>query len=368
MAPLGRREVPGVGYAALAAPAGARGAIGPERATHARLRAELSALAAETEASFSVRAIGRDGASPRTFEAGSALNCDTPFRIASITKTAAAAATLRLWEQGRVELDTSIRAMLSPNLETRLRKAGFETDEITVRRLLSHSAGLHDHGGDERFVEAVAAAPGRVWTRGELVALSLSYAGPQSRPGREFRYSDTGYILLGDILERLTGESLAAIVRRELGIDALGMGSTWWELLETPPPGAKPLARQVAGQLDATKVHASMDLFGGGGLVSTTRDLALLAEALFNGRIFDRPTTLDEMLRQGAHTGADQYRLGVFVQDLAGRTLYWHSGFWGAIIVYEPLTGLAIAAASDRKAAFKPLRDLIERHILDASF
>ncbi|MDQ8756713.1 serine hydrolase domain-containing protein [Sphingosinicella sp. LHD-64] len=292
--------------------------------------------------------------------AGGALTVDTPMRIASNTKTFVAATVLRLWEQGRIDLDAAIGPLLTPALDALLRADGFATDRIAVRQLLSHSAGLYDHGSDPRFIEAVLADPAHVWTREEQVRASMTWADPQSQPGTEFRYSDTGYILLGDIVERITGKSLAQSVREQLHFDRLGLATTWWEIAEPAPATATPRSRQALGETDATDVHASMDLYGGGGLLMSPRDLATFFAALFEDRVFDRPETLREMLWQGPHRGAEGYRLGIFVKQIGGRDVYWHSGFWGTLAYYDPATRTAIAGMSANQQGFRPLRTIVE--------
>ncbi|MEX3952793.1 serine hydrolase domain-containing protein [Paraburkholderia sp. EG287B] len=172
------------------------------------------------------------------------LTVDTPLRIASNTKMFVAATILRLWEQGKIDLDSSIAPVMTPALNALLESAGYRTELITVRQLMNHSAGIYDHGDDPRFIQAVLADPSHNWTREEQVRLSIQYSGPQSEPGSKFQYSDTGYILLGDIVERVTGRTLAAAVRRELRFDELGLESTWWELFERPPSHIKSRARQ----------------------------------------------------------------------------------------------------------------------------
>ena len=295
------------------------------------------------------------------------VTVDTPFRIASNTKTFVAVTILRLWEQGRIDLDAPISPLITPALDRLLRSDGYDTGTITVRQLLSHSAGLYDHGGDPRYIKTVLADPRHRWTREEQVRLAIDYADPVARPGAEFRYSDTDYILLGDIIERLTGEPLAKVVRRELRFDRLGLKSTWWEIAEPQPKGTEPRAHQFLGSVDATGVDASMDLYGGGGLIMSARDLATFAAALFEGRIFDRPATLREMLWQGPHQGADKYRLGIFVKRAGGRDLYWHSGFWGTVVYYSPDAGVAIAGFTTNQDAARALLALVERTAADAT-
>jgi D-alanyl-D-alanine carboxypeptidase len=294
---------------------------------------------------------------------GRAFTAATPLRVASNTKTFVAATVLRLWEQERINLDAPIGPLIAPELDTLLRGDGYNTGRITVRHLLSHSAGLYDHGGDPRYLQAVLADPRHVWTKAEQIGLLVDYADPQSAPGTEFRHSDDGYILLGDIVERITGQDLAAAVRRELRLDRLGLKETWWERKEQPPRSASTRARQFIGKLDATDIDASMDLYGGGGLVMSPRDLARFFAALFDGKIFDRPATLREMMWKGSHKGADAYRLGIFVKPVNGRELYWHSGFWGTAAYYDPSTGRSAAGATLNQAEYRKLIPVLERAV-----
>jgi D-alanyl-D-alanine carboxypeptidase len=298
---------------------------------------------------------------------GRPLGVDTPLRVASNTKMFVAAATLKLWEQRAIDLDASIATLASPELVALLDAGGYRTGAITVRQLLSHSAGLYDHGEDPRFVETLLTDPSHAWTREEQVRLSLgSAAGPRSEPGAQFSYSDTGYVLLGDILERVTGASLAAAVRQALRLDARQLDSTWWECAEPAPPAIEPRARQFLNGVDMTDANATMDLYGGGGLVMSARDLAGLTLDLFDGRVFEHAGTLEEMLRPGSHADANAYRLGVFVGTIGGMTCYSHAGFWGTVVYYVPPLALAVAGVTTERTARPALVALIEQEIAEA--
>ena len=293
------------------------------------------------------------------------LTPETPLRVASNTKTFVAATVLRLWEQGRIDLDAPIAKLIAPAYDRALTGDGFDTNKITVRHLLSQSGGLYDDGSDKRFIESLHQQPKRKWTRGEQVQASMAWGDPLGPPPQQFRYSDTGYILLGDIIERVTRRSLAKAVRQQLKLDSLGLKATWWEVLEKAPRTAPPRGRQFLGDTDVTDVDPSMDLYGGGGLVMSPRDLALFMRALFGGRIFVRPETLREMLRQGPHKGGDTYRLGIFVKQTSAGEIWWHTGFWGTYAAYAPSTGRAIAGMSDHQAGLKPLIPLLEAALFE---
>lgn len=92
------------------------------------------------------------------------LTVDTPVRVASNTKTFVAATVLRLWEQGRINLDASVGPLLNPSLDALLRADGYDTKRMTVRQLLDHSGGLFDYARDRRFFESSMSNPGRRWT------------------------------------------------------------------------------------------------------------------------------------------------------------------------------------------------------------
>lgn len=289
------------------------------------------------------------------------LSVDTPMRIASNTKTFVAATALRLHEQHKLNLDAPIAPLLKPGTDAILRRDGYATDRITVRHLLSHSAGLFDVGLDPRY--HVYLEPGRKFrlSREDQLRLMAEYADPQSPPGTRFQYADGGYVLLGEIIERITGQPLATAVRRALRLDRLGLRATWWERAEASPPDAAPRGRQFIGDNDVTDVDPSFDLYGGGGLISTPRDLATFFKALFEGRVFRNRSTLDTMLWNGPHEGADGYRLGIFVRHTPCGDIWWHTGFWGTYAGYAPGSRVAIAAFSDHQAGLKPVTPVLTR-------
>ena len=295
---------------------------------------------------------------------GRALSVDTPMRIASNTKTFVAVAVLRLWEEGRIALDAPVGPLIAPALDATLRKDGYDTTVITVRHLLSHSGGLYDHGSDPRYEATMRADPGHRWTRESLLALMADYGDPLGKPGAAFHYSDDDYILLGDIVERITSKTLAAAVRELDGLDRLGLASTYWEVYERPRSGAVARAHQFLGDADVTAVDASFDLYGGGGIVSTPKDLAHFFKALFEGRVFTRPRTIELLLSEGLQKDGDRYRFGIFVTHTAHGDIYWHSGFWGTWAGYSPETGTAVAGMTTRQQGFRAMMPIVQGEVM----
>jgi D-alanyl-D-alanine carboxypeptidase len=283
----------------------------------------------------------------------------TPFRIASVSKTFVAAAVLRLVEGGRLSLRDPVATHLTPGTLALLRADGYDPDRITVRQLLRHTAGLFDYASTDTYDERTAVDPGHVWTREEQLRLAMDLGDPVAAPGAAFHYSDTGYVLLGEIIEQVTGRPLAMAVRDLLHFERIGLADTYWEKLEAPPPGAAPLAHQYDGAFDNAALDASHDLHGGGGLVSTVADLVTFWRALFTGKVFREPRTLDTMTRVAGADRAAGAGLGVFTEQVAGERCYRHAGYWGTLATYCPRLDLAFARttnqADDRGFDLAPL-------------
>lgn len=113
------------------------------------------------------------------------------------------------------------------------------------------------------------------------------------KAGRKFKHSDSGYILLGAIIERHTGTNYGATAPELLGFDKLGLKQTWFETLEPAPGGIADRAHQYMNGVDTYAHDPSLDLYGGGGVATTTSEMSTFFSALLRGRVFERKATLD---------------------------------------------------------------------------
>jgi D-alanyl-D-alanine carboxypeptidase len=292
-----------------------------------------------------------------------------PVRIASNTKTFVAAAFLRLAEDGGVDLDSPVADHLDPELIALLESDGYDPSAITIRHLLTHTGGLDDHGGAEAYTEAIIADPTHHWTPIEQITALTEWGEALAGPGEVYSYSDSGYVLLGTILEGLTGRPLAAAVRELLDLDGLGLCCTWWEIMEPAPAKAAPRAHQFFGDLDVTDFVPYFDLYGGGGIVATMHDLARFFGGLFRGEVYRDPATVELMLSTFDDLGPSpsatagslppgSYRMGVWVLESAGFESYHHTGFWGTTAVHVPELDLTLAATANQNRA-KPVLNRI---------
>jgi len=283
---------------------------------------------------------------------GKPLNARAGFRIASVTKTFTAAAVLRLVEDGKLSLDDPIAQHLSPSTVALLRRGHYDVGAIHVRHLLQHTSGLYDYAEDPAYQTSVVGHGRHRWTRAEQVRFATTHGKPLFRAGTNFRYSDTAYILLGEILERQTGHSLAAAYRALLGFDKLGLRHTYLETLERTPAQAAPRAHQYLGTLDTTGFDPSFDLYGGGGLVSTVDDLARFYRALLGGQVFNRAATLATMLGKQHPSRPADLGMGIFAESIGQESCWHHDGFWGSAVMHCPRTGVTIAVTVNQATGF----------------
>ena len=270
------------------------------------------------------------------------LQADQTFRIASVTKTFVAATVLRLWEENKLSLDDYIAKYISAEHAAILEQGGYNPSQITIRHLLSHTSGMGDHTLTENYtVDFLKDRP--VWTRTQTLNDLVTLVEPEGTIGGQFSYSDTGYVLLGEIIETITGQSMGDAILEWLQLKELGLGNTYQEDFDGDFTGNR--IHQYYQNQDTYNFHPSFDYYGGGGLLSTTSDLSLFFHSLFNHKVFANASTLDTMLTSEIN-GADytmDYRLGIWRIEVNGMEAYTHSGFWGTQVVYIPKMDMAIS-------------------------
>jgi D-alanyl-D-alanine carboxypeptidase len=179
----------------------------------------------------------------------------------------------------------------------------------------------------------------------EQVQAAIKWGMPHFSPGAGFHYSDTGYILLGEILERLTGKPLGTAYRNLLGFRLLGLTNTYLETLEAVPSDEPPLSHPYFEDIDTFDFDPSIDLYGGGGLVSSAQELARFYRALLTNKVFHRPSTLRTMLAIPAtniNAPGGPYAVGIQRRVIGGDTCWGHTGFWGTSAFYCPATDVTI--------------------------
>lgn len=315
-----------------------------ESPDHLGVLASVDAPGIHLEWSGAAGTVARDSRTP--------LRADTPFRIASVTKVYVAAAIFRLIESGRLGLYDPIIERISPETAKVLESGGYDPKAITVAELLGMTSGLADFGPNDEYLRAVLRhqREHKRWTRLEQIQFTMQYEKKVGNPGEKYYYSDTGYIILGEIIERLSGEALPTYVRQALNFAGLHANSTYWETLEPAPLAQPPRAHQYWADIDVTDFDPSLDLWGGGGLVSTTADLSRFFRALLTGQLFRSPSTLPMALLSD-QPKIPMHRPGALMLDAMnfGRHECWyHAGYWGTFAMYCPDIDVAVATTIDQ--------------------
>ena len=294
------------------------------------------------------------------------VNINQPYRIASITKTFVATSILLLYEEDQLSIDDPIINYLSEAHIGILHKGNYTLDKITIRQCLNHTSGLFDYARSKRFEEIALGEPNHNWTRTEQLKGAMEWGEATGSPGELYEYSDTGYILLGEVIERLTQQNLGMAVRQLIGYERLGLQHTWWEKLEPTPPNTLPQVSRYKGGRDVTSIDPSIDLYGGGGIVSTSTDLALFIQHLFNHRIFKQKATLDLMLSKPNfppdYIPYKDCRLGIFKITLYGMEVFMHSGIWGTQLIHIPAYNASIALNHTNWGQYYVLKQIV--HLL----
>ncbi|NUU19540.1 beta-lactamase family protein [Cellulomonas humilata] len=257
---------------------------------------------------------------------------DGQVRIGSSSKTYTAVVVLQLVAEGTVGLDEPIETYL-PGL---VRGPDYDGHDITVRQLLNHTSGVPDYvGGLGNLVEN----RGWYWTSRDLVDLALT----QERdfaPAEGWNYSNTNYVVLGLMVERVTHRPLAEAITQRI-IEPLGLTGTYVpdrgeQTIRAPHPHGYDAVEPLSGDLvDVTDLDASM-ADAAGDIVATPSDVNRFYAALLDGTLLE-PAQLEQMKQtvpgsRGILPNAE-YGLGLVRFDLSCGTVAWGHG--GDIPGYE---------------------------------
>lgn len=289
----------------------------------------------------------------------------------SVGKTFAAATALQLVKEGKINLDDKIAKYLGREpWFARLPNA----NEITVRQLMNHTSGLVRYEFKEQFTKDLTANPEKVWKPAELVAYLFGEK-PPFAAGKGWDYSDTNYIVLGMIIEKVTGRKFYDEANRRV-LKPLNLHDT----IPQDGPRLEGVVQGYAGPnnpfggTDAMIVNGKFAInpqfeWTGGGYASTARDLARWAKMFYEGKAFSAdllPQVVDGVAAPmlGRET---KYGLAAIIRQTAAGTSYGHSGFFPGYMtdmMYFPEHKIALAVqvnTSVGRSLGKPLsRVLVE--------
>jgi D-alanyl-D-alanine carboxypeptidase len=225
-------------------------------------------------------------------ETGEPLNCEMPFQIGSNTKMMTATVLLQLQEEGLLSLDNMLADYL-PDYAERFPNG----DQMTLRQLANHTAGLGDYG-DPIIGAGVSdlEARERGYTPEELLEFALENTEPSFAPGTDgaWSYSNTGYILLGLIIEDVTEQALEDVFADRI-FTPLGMDDTFfWNDSSLPEFGLPANYIEAPFEEEVSSWNMSQG-WAAGAVISTADDMATFITALMNGELYEDEATLDMM-------------------------------------------------------------------------
>jgi CubicO group peptidase (beta-lactamase class C family) len=263
---------------------------------------------------------------------------DTRYVIASMTKQFTALAVLMLQDRGKLATTDPVCGYL-PDCPPAWRR-------ITIDQLLTHTAGLFDYLdiGPQEAARTLARLGTDKPTPEQLTGIfanrPLEFA-----PGSRFRYSNSGYVLLGRVIEKVTGQDYGRFLRTQI-LDPLRMADSGYQ------PAATGLATGYDSWDDPANTNDTAVYYAAAGIYSTARDMARWNDFLLTGEpeIVDHDT-LAELLRPRVEVNAlEQYGYGIQSREVGGRTVYFHSGEVPGYASYneiQPGTGVSVAVLSN---------------------
>ncbi len=274
-----------------------------------------------------------------SYPAGATNTVATRFRIGSLTKQFTAAAILELRDEGRLSLDDAVCRYVQPCPEA--------WGMVKLSHLLSHTSGIPSYTALPTYSDIQAHAV----TTAELLAmiqpLPLRFA-----PGSAFDYGDSGYAILGAVIERVSGTSYPAFLKAKI-FDPLEMDDSACSDLPASATSAKGYLLAEDGLHEAPIVDASA-VFSAGGMYSTTRDLLRWARGLIDGRVLSKRSR-HEMFA----SGLEDFGFGWIVPKNATPVTYLHlgelAGFESAIFVLPDLRVIAIVLSNVQGTDVQPV-------------
>ena len=266
-------------------------------------------------------------------QGSSPITPDQIFWVASITKMFTAALTLQLVDEGKLGLDDSLYKFL-PTYP-------YVDSTITIYQLLTHTSGVFDFPNNPHYSEIINEDPNNIWTPEEIV--TRLFDTPYFDPGEGWRYSSGGYVLLGMVIEKVTGNKVSEEFRHRF-YEPFGLHSTFFD-------GQDPITANFANfwadsnndgieeeipVLSTQRLSMTTAAYSAGALFSTAEDIAKWTDDLFGKKLVLSQEMLDYMLDFYTNLPPDFGWLGYGMGAAVFRTsmvdgvyAYGHGG-WGA--------------------------------------
>ncbi|MCU5668910.1 serine hydrolase domain-containing protein [Bacillus cereus] len=258
------------------------------------------------------------------------MKADFRFRIGSVTKTFIATVLLQLSGENRLNLDDSIEKWLPGVIQGN----GYDGNQITIRQILNHTSGIADYINSKDFdITDIK----KSYTAEEFVKMGISLP-PDFAPGKGWSYSNTGYVILGILIEKVTGNSYAEEVENRI-IEPLDLSNTFLPGNSSVIPGTKHargyLQLDGASELkDVTYINpGSSD----GDVISTADDLNKFFSCLLGGKLLKEQQLKQMLTTVPTNREGTGYGLGILEIKLPNGVSVW--GHRGAVPGFSTFAG-----------------------------
>jgi len=272
------------------------------------------------------------------------IRCSDQFSVGSTTKMFTATLVFQLVEEGKVDLDDAIIKHIPAQWKTILADVEYG-DQVTVGQALSHRSGLYDYIINVTFFYGLLES--KDWTPLGLLKLVKDEGSSNSAPGSSYRYCNTNYLLLGALVEEVTGQPLKKVFEDRVFSKGELKNTFFSEgRLGSGRPGIAHGYFTEQGKLYDMQEFDSGWAWAAGGIISNTEDLNRFVRSLATGELYGSSEIFERM----AHLppGNDHYAHGIMsrTHPTFGR-FYSHSGYDGAtssVVCYYPERGLVVSA------------------------
>jgi CubicO group peptidase (beta-lactamase class C family) len=303
---------------------------------------------------------------------GTPLTMDNPIYTASITKMFTAVAIGILKDNGKLNFEDKIYRHLSPLLTDRLHVFGGTdySNDITIAHLLQHTSGLPDYftgttlDGSPNVINQLLVDTDKSWSPQEIIKFTKEKMKPHFISGQGYHYTDTEYVLLALIIEKVSGTSLDQFFRQSI-FEPLGMDASYINLKSAPIKKQPPMAQFYAGDIALSSIQSLSADWGGGGLVSTTQDLIRFLSAFKEDKIVKKETRL--AMQDWVHeTKGMEYGFGI--RKVSFNNLFdtdthleviGHTGSTASFLWYCPQLDTYIAGTLNQLEASKSTVELV---------
>ena len=275
-------------------------------------------------------------------------NKDSKYRVGSITKMFTATMVLQLIEEGKIKLNTTLNHFFHhiPN-----------ADKITIENLLNHRSGLHDIINDDSI--KYSSFMDDFKTSEQVIDLIAKFQ-PDFEPNEKSAYSNSNYIILGSIIEKITQKSYSENLKQRI-TDRIGLSNTYNQEGSINPQNQEAFSYQYINGWKPITENNSSSHFGCGSILSTSKDLVKYIEALFSDKLINRHSL--EIMK----TRKEGYGMGMNQFPYDGKIAFGHDGHifgFTSMLFYFPEDNLTLAYITNGESypfnkIFKGVLDII---------